>query len=99
MEKITEISNTMFEVNGYNVKFQIKKGRTILLCSCSNSSRFADNNFCSHKQAVLKYLNLREINKQIDKLIEFYTGQKNINFKIEPEIILDDLNNLKRIIK
>ncbi len=93
--KVKEISPTLFEVLNNSVKLQVKKGRLILLCSCTNSSRFADNNFCYHKQLVLEHINTKEIKSKINKLIEFYEGQKEINMQINPDIILNDLESLK----
>ena len=93
--KVKEISPTLFEVLNNSVKLQKRKGRTLLLCSCTNSSYFANNNFCWHKELVFEYLNTREIKDRINKLIEFYEGQKEINMQIKPEIIINDLKNLK----
>ena len=92
--KVKQISETLFEVLGYSVKLQKRRGRLLLLCSCTNSSYFANNNFCYHKQLVFKYLNLKEIKDKINKLIKFYEGQKEINMQINPDIILNDLNKL-----
>jgi len=63
--KVTEISSTLFEVLNYSVKIQTKKGRVLLLCSCQNSSYFANNNFCYHKQLVIEHINTREIKSKI----------------------------------
>ena len=93
--KVKEISPTLFEVLNNSVKIQTKKGRQILLCSCTNSSRFADNNFCFHKRLVLEHLNLKPIKDKINKLIKFYEGQVSIKSKIDAELILNDLNKLK----
>ncbi len=93
--KVIQISPTLFEVLNNSVKLQVKKGRLILLCSCTNSSRFADNNFCFHKKLVIEHLSLKPIKEKINKLIKFYEGQKEINMQINPDIILNDLKNLK----
>ncbi len=94
--KVTQISETLFEVLNHSVKLQKRKGRTLLLCSCINHTKFClENPFCFHKQRVIEYINLKEIKDKIDKLIEFYGGQKEINMQINPDIILNDLKNLK----
>ncbi|HDK41893.1 MAG TPA: hypothetical protein ENG87_00825 [Candidatus Pacearchaeota archaeon] len=93
--KVKEISPTLFKVLNHSVKLQKRKGRLLLLCSCTNSSYFANNNFCYHKQLVFEYINLKDIRSKINKLIEFYEGQKEINMQINPDIILNDLNNLR----
>ena len=93
--KVTQISETLFEVLKYSVKLQTKKGRTLLLCSCINHTKFClENPFCYHKQLVIEYINLKEIKEKINKLIEFYEGQKEINMQINPDIILNDLKEL-----
>ncbi len=94
--KVTQISETLFEVLNHSVKLQKRKGRTLLLCSCTNHTKFClENPFCFHKQLVIEYINLKEIRSKINKLIKFYEGQKEINMQINPDIILNDLESLK----
>lgn len=93
--KVKEISETLFEVLSYSVKIQTKQGRKILLCSCQNSSRFANNNLCYHKQLVLNHINKKKIRKQINELITFYEAQREIKAKFDADVFLYDLNNLK----
>jgi len=94
--KVIQISTTLFEVLNHSVKLQTRKGRTLLLCTCTNHTKFClENPFCYHKQVVVEYINLKDIKNKVDKLIKFYEGQKEINMQINPEIILNDLNNLK----
>jgi len=89
------ISPRMIDVDAYNVILQVKAGRSIPICSCSGSSRFTDSNLCSHK-AVLIGLNLNiKLYNEIEKAIEQATIWKNLNFKIEPQLILDMLNKIK----
>jgi len=96
--KVKQISETLFEVLGYSVKLQKRKGRTLLLCSCTNHTKFClENPFCYHKQLVIEYINLKEIKDKINKLIKFYEGQKEIKMHIKPEIIINDLKSLKWI--
>ena len=94
--KVKEISETLFEVLNHSVKLQKRKGRTLLLCSCINHTKFClENPFCYHKQLVLEYINLKPIKNKINKLIKFYEGQVSIKSKIDAELILNDLKNLK----
>ena len=96
--KVKQISETLFEVLGYSVKLQTRRGRTLLLCSCQNHSRFCNENpFCYHKQLVLEYIHLKKIREEINKLIEFYELQKGIKSKFDAEVFLNDLLNLKQI--
>lgn len=92
--KVKQISETLYEVLGYSVKIQTKKGRKILLCSCQNSSRFIDNNFCSHKELVLKYIYTKPIKDKLERLIKFYEEQKEIKLKFDAEVFLEDLKSL-----
>ena len=94
--KVKEISRTLFEVNGHSVKIQTKKGRKILICSCQNSSRFANNNFCYHKEAVVEYIIKKPIFKHLDKLIKDYESFLHIKGKLEPYAFVNDLKNLRR---
>ena len=93
--KVTEISNRMFEVLEHNIIFQKKKGRTIILCSCQNSTKFIDNNFCYHKQLVLEYIYTSKLKNKINQLIEFYKLNKDKEFS--SHLFLNELNKLKRI--
>lgn len=94
--KVNEISPTLFEVLNHSVKIQTRSGRTLLLCSCTNHTKFClENPFCFHKQLVIEYINLKDIKSKVNKLIEFYEGQKGINMDVKPEIIINDLKNLK----
>jgi len=96
--KVIQISERMWEVLGHNVTFQKKKGRQIILCSCQNSARFIDNNFCYHKQLVLEYLALKPINEKLDKLINDYSGFTNIKAKFDAEVFLGELKKLKGVL-
>ena len=94
--KVKQISETLFEVLNHSVKLQKRTGRTLLLCDCQNHTKFCtENPFCLHKRLVLEYINTKEIKNKINKLIEFYEGQKEIKMDIKPEIIINDLKNLK----
>lgn len=94
-KNIKQISNTLFEVDGYSIKLQRKKGRLILLCSCENSSLFSDNNFCSHKFALITYLSNRDFLPRLDKLISQYENFKNIKANVSIDFFLNDLNDIK----
>ncbi len=95
--KVIQISETLFEIPelGHSIKIQIKKGRRIFLCSCQNSARFINNNFCYDKELVLEYINTKEIRKQINSLIKEYVSYSNIKNDISIHSILNDLQNIK----
>jgi len=95
--KVKEISRTLFEVNGHSVKIQTRKGRKLLLCSCTNHQKFCNENpFCFHKELVVDYILKQPIIEHLDKLIKDYEGFMDIKVKIEPYAFVNDLKNLRR---
>lgn len=95
--KIKQINETLFEVGIYSVKIQTKKGRKLLLCSCSNSSRFAEKNWCYHKQRVIEYITKQPIKQLLNQLIINYEGLGNM--KVDSRVFLDDLNKIMRLVR
>jgi len=94
---VKEISRTLFEVNGHSVKIQTKKGRKLLLCSCTNHQKFClENPFCYHKELVVEHIIKKPIIKHLDKLIKDYEGFLHIKGKLEPYAFVNDLKNLRR---
>jgi hypothetical protein len=97
-KKVKQISETLFEVEEHKVKIQKKKGRTLLICDCYNDTKFCiESPFCVHKLAVINFLCDNTFYKELDKLIELYKGWVNIKIPIKLEILLNDLENLKRL--
>lgn len=94
------ISERMFEVDSQIVQEVIKKGRKILTCSCENSTTFAHKNICRHKLFFLYLPLLEEWNTRLDKLIEFYTTNRQIEKTDRARqisgFICSDLEELKR---
>lgn len=88
----------MFEVLGHSVKIQTSAGRKIILCSCQNSSRFADNNFCYHKQLVLEYISKKQARNKIEEILDRYDSWKNITNNVSITIVMEDLNNIKNML-
>ena len=100
--KVKQISETLFEIPELNnsVKLQKKRGRTLLICSCQNHTRFCNENpWCYHKQLVVEYIINKPILVRLNKLINSYKGFEGIVGKINTTMILDDLKNLKNLIK
>ncbi len=94
--KVKEISPTLFEVLNHSVKLQKRRGRTLLLCSCTNHTKFCNENpFCYHKQLVLEHINTKEIKSKINKLIKEYENYSNLKLNVSSEAMLNDLKNLK----
>ncbi len=94
------ISERMIEVDKQIVQRVIKKGRQIITCSCENSSTFAHINICRHKLFFLYLPLLKDLNERIDKLIEFYNTNKQVEKEDRPKqlsgFICSDLEELKR---
>ena len=93
--RVKEISPTLFEVLGHSVKFQKKKGRTLLICDCDNSSYFGHNQFCIHKLSVLYYLFDNNFYKKMDKLISEYENYKELKLPVSIECFIEELKSIK----
>lgn len=96
--KVTEFSPTLFEVLNHSVKIQKKKGRTLIICDCDNASFFGHNQFCYHKQRVLEHIFTKKIKKGMDKLILVYENWCEMKLPQNPELMLSDLKNLRRLV-
>ena len=97
--KVTQISPTLFEVLGHSVKIQTRSGRQLLLCDCTNHTKFClENPFCYHKQLVLESIFTKKIKEKLDKLIPVYENWCNLNLPQNPELMLDDLKSLRRVL-
>ena len=93
------ISERMIEVDSQTVTQQIKKGRTILTCSCCNSSTFGNSQMCRHKTFFTLLPFFRDLNKKINKLLDYYETGRDISigdFKELFKTIINDLGGLMR---
>jgi hypothetical protein len=98
IKEIEQISPTLFKVGSHSVKIQTKKGRTLLICSCHNDTRFCvESPMCVGKLAVIIYLADNNFHKKIDKIISDYKKYKDCKLVPSVDCILNDLNNLKRV--
>ena len=52
---------------------------------------------CVHKLAVINYLFNKDFYIQMDKLISLYESWVKLKLPIRPEVMLSDLQNLRRI--
>jgi len=96
--KVNQFSPTLFEVLKHSVKIQKKKGRTLIICDCDNASYFGHNQFCYHKQLVLEHVFTKKIKEKLDKLIPVYENWCNLNLPQNPELMLNDLKNLRKLV-
>ncbi len=93
-KRINKISDKVFEVDEYIVTIQIKKGRQLLSCSCSNAAFFAHSQFCSHKKAMLLYPLFEYYDSEIKKCLDLMEYGK--IGKKELKIMLEDLRGFKK---
>jgi len=96
--KVKEISRTLFEVLGHSVKIQTKRGRKLIICDCDNASYFGHNQFCYHKDLVIEHLHTKKIKEKLDKLIPVYKNWCKLKLPQNPELMLNDLENLRRML-
>lgn len=95
MIKVNEISETMFEVLGHTVKIQTRKGRKLLLCSCTNHTKFCtENAHCYHKELITRYITLKPIKSKIGGLQREYEGFRSNKLPISKEMYEDYLNQI-----
>jgi len=97
-KQVKQISDSLFEVLGYSVKFQSKKGRTLLICNCQNHTRFVNESpICSHKTAVLIFLSENKFRDRLDKLITEYEKFKELKLPVSIDLMISDLNDIKNL--
>lgn len=96
-KQVIQITDRLFEVEKHQVIIQTKSGRQILLCDCENSSKFGHNQLCVHKLAVILSISDNEFYKKIDKLLEDYQRIKDFKLKIDTDIVLSDLESLRKM--
>jgi hypothetical protein len=52
--RIKQISENIYELDGYTITYQNKQGRKLITCSCQNHARFCNSPvFCFHKEAII----------------------------------------------
>lgn len=91
------ISERMIEVDTQTVTKKTKKGNSVLTCSCDNSSRFAHNQMCRHKNFFIMLPFLKAFETKIKDMEIFYRGAKELNKEIKPGIVLEELKDLRRM--
>ena len=95
--RFERISERNINVDSHNVFLQTKRGRSILLCDCQNSTEFADTNICRHKLLFLLLPYLEKLNKRLKQLELFYTLTSLEDTKILTETMVKDLKEIERI--
>ena len=95
------ISEKIIEVDDKTVTNQIKSGRNILTCDCTNHTRFCKTPvFCRHKLFFLYFPFLELLDSKLNELRQYYsTGESMVSTRAEKRIystIKDDLDSLRR---
>jgi len=93
-------SDRNIDVDTHNVQEQIKKGRTLIICSCENHTQFCtENPICRHKLFYIIFPLLESLDARLSNLICEYSAGKSISKTEEGERlcnqIIDDLKRLK----
>jgi len=99
-KKYNVISERMIEVESENVHKVIKKGRSLILCSCQNHSRFCNSPaMCRHKLFFLLFPLFEHYDKKIKELIDFLNINKTLPKKnrLDVDGIIMQLDDLRRI--
>ena len=94
--KVKKESESTWSVDGEIVRIHTEKGRSIITCSCKNCSRFCnENTLCSRKIATILYISNKGFYNRIDKLIEMYKIAKDMEISVLPEVIINELEDIK----
>lgn len=102
MNKIKKIGGPgtmgqLYEVGEHTVRIYPKPGRLLFECGCYNGTKFCNESpFCVHKTAVILFEGDNDFNSKAEKMIFDYQKYKNLKLKVSPDLVLDDLNKLKR---
>lgn len=87
----------IYEVGDHTVRIFTKPGRLLFNCDCYNGTKYCNESpFCVHKTAVILFEGNKDFNSKIDKMISDYQKYLDTKLKVAPELVLDDLNKLKR---
>jgi hypothetical protein len=96
--QIIQTSNKIWQVGKHIVTHQVKSGRSILTCTCTNYQKFVNESICSHRIAVI----LNEANKNlyylIEKTLNQYKKYKENNLPVNHLLVLSDLENIEKVL-
>ncbi len=99
-KKYNVISERMIEVENETVQKVVKKGRSLILCSCQNHSRFCNSPaMCRHKLFFYLFPLFEHYDKKIKELIDFLKINKTLPEKnrLDVDGIIMQLEDLRRI--
>lgn len=91
----------LYEVAWFKDKYLVrifnKKGRKLMTCSCSNSSRFVNSpTVCVHKIAALLFESNYILSQLLEDLIVEYESYAANSLSTNPHAIVEDLTKLRR---
>lgn len=96
-KRYVKISDKMMDVQANIVSLQKKSGRSILTCSCTNSSRFPDS-ICSSKIVFIGASLNENLYKEIENSINQVKKYKELNLPMNHSMVLDILEGIKKSI-
>ena len=88
--------NKMLKIDSEEVTKVIKKNYSYLICTCQSSGKTGHGSLCRHKQFFILFPILELFIKKLDKLIPVYENWCEMNLPQNPELMLNDLKNLRR---
>ena len=100
-KKYDIISDRMMDVESKNVHKVVKKGRSLILCSCQNHARFCDSPaMCRHKLFFLLFPLFEHYDKKIEELINILKINKTLSEKNRLDfngiiMLLEDMRRIK----
>lgn len=99
-KKYEIISDRNMDVESENIQKVIKKGRSLILCSCQNHSRFCNSPaMCRHKLFFLLFPLFQHYDNKIKALIDFLKINKTLSEKniVDIDGIIMQLEDLRRV--
>lgn len=100
-KRFSQVGNIPMEkvlkIDSQEVAKIIKKNYSYLTCTCESSGKTGHNSICRHKQFFIVFPILKIFNTKFDELIRFYKKANEMNLDINTEMVLDDLEKLRRL--
>jgi hypothetical protein len=95
---VISINDKVFEIEDHKVSIKKRPGRCLINCTCTNHTMWNNSNaMCYHILAVILYLADNKFYDKIDKLLLDYKNIQNLKLKMDADIVINDLQNLRRI--
>ena len=91
-------TDKMLKVDGEVVTKVIKKNHSFLICTCESSGKTGHNSLCRHKQFFIMFPFFEIFIKRLDKLIKLYWNWCEMKLPQNPELMLSDLQELRRML-